>query len=706
VLGGAIRAAVFGLAALLLAGTLPAAARAAEPAVARPSFRHGGHLVERGLVFFLAAPGAAVEVAAVGTGHNFDLRQLAEASAVVFQLGHSRRRVASSLGLLAPPGLPFSVPGGTLRGDFAVYALEAPPEGARVLAAEFGPPPAPGHRVRLLGIPPGAAQDEDEVFGQIVDVTRDRIDIDLDVPYDLRHWGGAPVLSSRSGRVIGMLQAHDPRAATHRVNASPIDGVLAALGKPLDAGAGRPFARFAEEAAARPAPPMPPPGPSPGTPPAPRRADPAPRAPTEPLIRQTPSQATRVKLEVEHPVDGAVVGRNVCGAFVAGRALALHGELRKFDVALVIDTSGSTIESSGADINGNGIVGQPRLGPLGAVFLGHTDRGDSILAAEVAAARQLLRGLDPRSTRVAVVTFAGDEAASGGGLWGRPPPPPALTLAPLTDDYGRIERALNEILQWEPAGLTHMAAGVDQAWIELRGLRGALSEPDPRSEKVMLFFTDGQPTLPYGVHFETDNVRAVLRAASRARRARVRIHSFAIGPKALEGPIAAVEMAARTDGYFTPVRHPGDLVDVVEQVSFANLDEVRVRSLTTGEEAKPFRSSADGSWGGFVKIEPGKNRIEIRARAADGTEASRVLEVRVEPEAESPPIPKDLVVQRNRLLEECLRDVKRVRLTAEEERAEQIRKELMVEIERERAQALERAAEQRKKLEIDVEEEP
>ena len=36
------------------------------------------------------------------------------------------------------------------------------------------------------------------------------------------------------------------------------------------------------------------------------------------------------------------------GAFVAGRALALLGEFRRFDVMLVIDTSDSTRAASGA----------------------------------------------------------------------------------------------------------------------------------------------------------------------------------------------------------------------------------------------------------------------------------------------------------------------------------------------------------------------
>jgi hypothetical protein len=277
-------------------------------------------------------------------------------------------------------------------------------------------------------------------------------------------------------------------------------------------------------------------------------------------------------------------------------------------------------------------------------------------------------------------------------------------MEPLTNDYSRVEVALGNILLDDPAGSTHIAAGVDQATIELLGLHGAVSTVDAESEKVVFFFTDAQPTLPYGPGFEADNVRAVLRAANRANRGHIRIHSFAIGPEALEGPIATVEMASRTNGYFTPVRHPGDLIDAVEEVSFADLSEVRVHNNTTGDDADPFRTTADGTWGGFIKLEPGANEIEITARADDGNEARKVLAVHFEAGAPDPIVPRDLMVQRNRLLEDCLINLKRVRMKAEKERNELVRRELKMEIERERLKARERAEEQRKELQIGIEE--
>ncbi|HZO09591.1 MAG TPA: vWA domain-containing protein [Myxococcota bacterium] len=698
------------VAGLALCGSPPALAVEA-PAVARPSFPIDGQMQTRGLVFFVAA-NTRSGAAAVGTAHTFDLTKLVKAGGGQFVLGNSKKVVAQSRNFLAAPGRPYYATGASLFDDYVVFALDAAPKGVRLLQLE-PEPVLPETRVRILGVPEKGPHDEDDLFGRVAEVSPSRIEIDLDVSQDLRGWGGAPVLSQASGKVIGILQAFWPQGSTARVGVSPIAPVRAALTQPLENGVGRPFSSFEKLVAATAAQP---PAPAPaggktakgGS--APKGAEGETRhastTPPGPLIPGQDPGPTRVHVEIDVPSNGSIVGETPCGLYVAGRALALQGELRQFDVIIVLDTSASTADGTGADINGNGVIGKPSLigGGIGQIFqMGSNDPGDSILAAEVAAARQIVRGLDPRTTRLGVVTFAGEQPGGGGGLFSRGTPPAAITLEPLTNEFARIDRALDFVLSHEPDGNTHMAAGVDQATIELLGLRGAQSKPNPKSEKLVLFFTDGQPTLPYGPGFDADNVRAVLRAASRAARAHVRIHSFAIGPEALDGPVATVEMASRTDGYFTPVRHPGDLVEVVEDVSFANLDKVALRSLTRKEDAAYFRTTADGSWGGLVKLQPGTNVIEVLAHATDGTASSRTVEVSMKPGEPTPPVPEELAAQRNWLLEECLRDVKKVRMTAEQERAEQVRKDLMVEIEKERAAARKRSDDQRKRLELGVE---
>ncbi len=677
------------------AGAPSAIAQTSAPAVARPSFDANGLATAKGTAFFIRVD-TGVGYAAVGTAHAFPLDQLAQTSEVHFQLGNSGERVATSKGLLTLPGRPFSEPGATLRDDFNVYALVARPKGARVLELSSRNDLTLGTRVRILGIPQSGG-DQSELAGQIAELSLNHIEVDLEVPPNLRGWGGAPVVDAKEGKVIGILQANSSGSPA-RVSIGSITGIRKAIKKPLEGGAGRAFARFAPEAGRR------------SQDARTRSQTPAGERPPESLragslMKQGDNLETNVRIEVEFPSDGEKIADSICGAFISGRAIAHHGELRHFDVILVLDTSRSTVDPTGADINGNGVVGKPRLGQIGSIFdVGSTDPGDSILAAEVAAARQLLRGLDPRSTRVGVIRFAGQPPSGGGGVFTRPNRRPAVTMQPLTNDYSHVEIALNNILNNDPAGQTHIAAGVDQAMIELSGFQGALSTKDPESEKVVFFFTDGQPTLPYGPGFTADNNRAVLRAASRANRQGIRIHSFAIGPDALEGPISTIGMASRTNGYFTPVRHPGDLVDVVEEVSFANLSEVRAINTTTGKEADPFRVTADGSWGGFLKLDPGPNQIEISAVSDDGSERKEVLTLHFSPEAPELPVPRALTTQRNRLLEDCLLNLKQVRMKTEERRNDEIRRELKLEIERERAQARQRAEEQGKRLDISIDE--
>ncbi len=680
-----------------LPGLAPPAAAQDVPSVARPRFESGGREAGSGTAFFLAAPGKPGAVA-VAAAHSFDFSALARARTLVFQLPRSRRQVATSSRFHAEPGRPFSEPGASLRDDFVVFGLDAAPRGVRVLEADAAPP-ASGSRVRILGVPAAIAQDEDDIYGTVGDVGRDRIEVVLDVPADLRGWGGAPVMDYRSGRVVGILQAAWPDDGRMRLGVSPIESVLEAIARPLAQGRGAPFARYGDRGSAAPTA-------TAATSGAPSAARPPARAISrasrvrpegESLLGKAGAVGTELMVEVEHPANGSVMG-DPAGAFVAGRAVAHLGDFRRFDVILVIDTSGSAAQMSGSDINANGVTGQ---GGFRGIF-GQADAGDSILAAEVAAARQLLRGLDPRSTRVGLVTFAG-EPPRDGGFFSRGRRSAAITEEALTTDYARIEDALDRVLQRGAEGMTHMAAGVDQATIELLGLRGSASDPDPDSDKVVLFLTDGQPTLPYDAIFEADNVKAVLRASDRAARAKIRIHSFALGPEALEGPIATVEMAERTDGYFTPVRHPGDIVDVIENVSFSNIEKLVVRNLTTGKEAEHLVTHADGRFGALVALEAGRNQVEIWARTADGSEARTEVVLQYAPGVADPMVPPRLIADRNRLLEQRLLDLKRERIAAEQEAAERTRRELVLEIERERDEARERARRQRKELDLEAE---
>jgi hypothetical protein len=101
----------------------------------------------------------------------------------------------------------------------------------------------------------------------------------------------------------------------------------------------------------------------------------------------------------------------------------------------------------------------------------------------------------------------------------------------------------------------------------------------------------------------------------------------------------------------------------------------------------------------------GKNKLEARARTSDGSETVQQVTVVYVPGTQDPTVPAELVARRNEILERKLLELRRDRLDAERAQVEQARKELLLEIEKERAKAHEQADRQRKELELEVERE-
>ena len=219
----------------------------------------------------------------------------------------------------------------------------------------------------------------------------------------------------------------------------------------------------------------------------------------------------------------------------------------------------------------------------------------------------------------------------------------------------------------------------------------------------MLFLTDGQPTLPYGPGRDADNVRAVLDAAERARKGGIRVHAFAIGPEALAGPIATVELAARTQGYFIPVREPGDLVGRGRGGALpgsarrgrAQRDHRRARASVPHRRGRLLQRAG----GRQARQEPDRDRRARRRRNRDATRARRGSR----PQRPAAGDPRRADGPRNSLLRGVPgRDAGCAAARASASRPSAIRQELRLEIEREREQARTRAAEQRKQLHLEL----
>jgi len=329
----------------------------------------------------------------------------------------------------------------------------------------------------------------------------------------------------------------------------------------------------------------------------------------EALAPIVPGPPGSVVIEIATPGEGAIFS-DAPVAHLHGRLDAI-GQTGRVDAVIVIDTSRSTARAA------------ERRDRVRERHRGRFDpwkRPPSVLAHEIRSAELLLEELDPHDTRLAVVTFAGaDEGASPDRKRS------ARTEVPLTGRFEALDAGLQGVARRGAAGRTDMATGLDRAVAELTG-RGR-SRPDPTATKVVVFFTDGTPTLPHPRDADA-NEHAVFAAAERAAAAGIRVFSFAIGPEALRRPTAAVEMARRTDGVYTPVRRPEQLAAAVTRtVEFQSVGgELSVRNATLRANAHDLHVGEDGIFGGLVPLRPGKNRIHVRAVAGRRrAEAERIV---------------------------------------------------------------------------------
>jgi hypothetical protein len=339
-----------------------------------------------------------------------------------------------------------------------------------------------------------------------------------------------------------------------------------------------------------------------------------------------------VRLVIEQPLGGSLVESTMHMAEIRGAATCAGSQPSSFDVMIAIDVSQSTKAASGADVDGDGEIGE---NPHEGLYLPgeypedvwSTDSEDTILAAEVSAARALLESVDSERVRVGLLTFSGQVNLETGRQISRNQRDANLEV-PLTRDYDRVQRALDEVGARPPRGATNFAAGIRLATQELAGLSGAVSSPQPGAKKVILFLTDGFPTFPVGQATVSDagDLEAAVNAARVAQTAGIRINTYALGTQALTRPIAATEIARVTLGTFTPVLEPGAIVATLQSVSFANIEDVGILNLTTREHAPDVRLNPDGSFLAFVPVKEGRNRVLVNALASDGGEANLELE--------------------------------------------------------------------------------
>ena len=235
---------------------------------------------------------------------------------------------------------------------------------------------------------------------------------------------------------------------------------------------------------------------------------------------------------------------------------------RGLDVVIAIDTSGSTADSSGSDIDGDGTIGGLRGDTM-------TDRGDSLLAAQVAGIKSVISEGGLRDLRFSIVSFSGkdrfDDPASPERF------PDAILRAELTSDSQELEVALDRVLKGGSRGTANFGAALRRSLDALDV--GWRSAPADERRRVVFLLADSSapvrpgPTqyfyrtlerVPHGPVVYTDPQMAI--AAKRAIRSHVVINTFGLGRAAGAGPPHALSrVAGATGGGYRAVKDPARL---------------------------------------------------------------------------------------------------------------------------------------------------
>lgn len=327
-------------------------------------------------------------------------------------------------------------------------------------------------------------------------------------------------------------------------------------------------------------------------------------------------------LTVNSPRDGARIVQEQDTVLVSGKVSSTETRSSEVDIMFVIDVSGSTRYFAGVDFDDADLPSKSPVhwGRSNMIFgggfgmrpmPGAVTPSSSILAAEVIAGRRLLKQLNPATTRVGLVTF-GERAD---------------LFQPLTQQFDRVEAALDEVYQIGPQGGTNMVGGIRLAIRELSGL--GQSQVRPSAVKVQLLLTDGYPTLPIGGGNSAtpEDTNLAINGARLAAKAGIKIHTFALGEDALSQPRAAVGVAKVSGGTFTPVVRPADILAVLEKMSVVGVDYVEVTNETLQQRSLQMRLAADGFFSAAVPMKEGKNQIRVLARSSSGAVSQKLITV-------------------------------------------------------------------------------
>ena len=330
---------------------------------------------------------------------------------------------------------------------------------------------------------------------------------------------------------------------------------------------------------------------------------------------------TEPKVHILSPQNGARVAQDQNLILLSGKVASHKNRSANVDLFFLIDVSLSTAHYAGIDFPdlvdlpavyiSPGAAGlRPQVSVFGAGSnvgtAGDTPRfnlRNSIFAAEIIASRRLLSQLDASTTRVGVITFSDD----------------ARVRQHLTHDFEEVRRILDEVYRSGPYGGTNMVEGIRLGIKELLGL--GVSENRMDAIKTQFLLTDGLPSLPIGEGKRStpEDTNLAINAARMSGKAGMKVHVFGMGREVVEYPYAATGIAQESSGTYIPLLRPADLLLAMESLSAVDVHYIQVLNETTGQKATRTRLGADGFFGAAVPLAEGPNRIEVLARASDGS---------------------------------------------------------------------------------------
>lgn len=270
------------------------------------------------------------------------------------------------------------------------------------------------------------------------------------------------------------------------------------------------------------------------------------------------------------------------------------------DVVVAIDQSSSALLASAIDVDGDGTVGKTRFWARDGGGYGEphrqwtSDRGDTVLAAELWLARSAIAELGALRNRIGLLSFSDSVQLRA------PVGDPATALAALD--------GIRPVEDWTG---TNLARALESAaWLLARA---APSSGEGRRRAILLF-SDGKPNAPDGEHWATQRA---LELSRRYGELGLAVFTVALGEES--DPAFLNELAAASGGSRLRAE---DLAAQASQAQGSRVpQELVIENLTAKASARAVRSYPDGSFDAIVPLAEGENTVEIRALFPDGERA-------------------------------------------------------------------------------------